>query len=61
MRTRKLGRTGIDVSAIGVGTNFLDTADVKGNAGNEELVGRAITGRRDQVVLATMFGFVRRG
>ena len=41
------------------GGNFLDTADMYGPARNEELVGRAIRGRRDQVVLATKFGNVR--
>lgn len=38
---------------------FLDTADMYGPFLNEELVGRAIRGRRDQVVLATKFGIVR--
>ena len=42
--------------AIDLGVNFLDTADVYGNGHNEELVGRAIVGRRDGVVLATKFG-----
>jgi aryl-alcohol dehydrogenase-like predicted oxidoreductase len=41
------------------GGNFLDTADVYGMGKNEALVGRAIRGRRDQVVLATKFGNVR--
>jgi aryl-alcohol dehydrogenase-like predicted oxidoreductase len=85
MKTRKLGTTGIDISAIGLGCmsmspvygpaddagsiatihralglgiNFLDTADIYGAGGNEELVGRAIKGKRNQVVLATKFGFV---
>jgi aryl-alcohol dehydrogenase-like predicted oxidoreductase len=88
MKTRKLGTTGIDISAIGLGCmsmspvygptddatsiatidralelgiNFLDTADIYGAGGNEELVGRAIKGRRDQVVLATKFGNVIKG
>jgi aryl-alcohol dehydrogenase-like predicted oxidoreductase len=39
--------------------NFLDTADMYGPFKNEELVGRAIRGRRGQVVLATKFGIVR--
>jgi aryl-alcohol dehydrogenase-like predicted oxidoreductase len=45
--------------ALELGMNFLDTADVYGPYKNEELVGRAIKGRRDQVVLATKFGIVR--
>jgi aryl-alcohol dehydrogenase-like predicted oxidoreductase len=42
--------------ALELGIDFLDTADVYGQGDNEELVGRAIAGRRDQVVLATKFG-----
>jgi aryl-alcohol dehydrogenase-like predicted oxidoreductase len=45
--------------AIGLGINFLDTADVYGPHKNEELVGRAIKGKRDKIVLATKFGIVR--
>jgi len=45
--------------ALDLGINFLDTADMYGPFTNEELVGRAIRGRRDQVVLATKFGIVR--
>jgi aryl-alcohol dehydrogenase-like predicted oxidoreductase len=44
--------------ALELGVNFLDTADVYGPFTNEELVGRAIRGRRDEVVLATKCGFV---
>jgi aryl-alcohol dehydrogenase-like predicted oxidoreductase len=42
--------------ALDSGVNFLDTADMYGPFTNEELVGRAIAGRRDEVVLATKFG-----
>lgn len=45
--------------ALDLGVNFLDTADMYGPFTNEELVGRAIRGRRDQVVLATKFAFMR--
>jgi aryl-alcohol dehydrogenase-like predicted oxidoreductase len=45
--------------AIDLGINFLDTADVYGPHKNEELVGRAIKGKRDKIVLATKFGIVR--
>ena len=86
MQTRTLGRSGLEVSAIGLGCmgmsefygacnereslatirlavdlgcNFLDTADMYGPYTNEELVGRAIHGRRDEVILATKFGILR--
>ena len=42
--------------ALDRGVSLLDTADMYANGGNEELVGRAITGRRDEVVLATKCG-----
>jgi aryl-alcohol dehydrogenase-like predicted oxidoreductase len=42
--------------ALELGVNFLDTADMYGPFTNERLVGRAIAGRRDEVVLATKFG-----
>ena len=45
--------------ALELGVTFLDTADVYGPYTNEQLVGRAIQGKRDRVVLATKFGNVR--
>ncbi|MFL5613245.1 MAG: aldo/keto reductase [Gemmatimonadaceae bacterium] len=45
--------------ALDLGINFLDTADMYGPFKNEELVGRAIADRRDDVVIATKFGSVR--
>ena len=45
--------------ALDLGVNFLDTADMYGPFTNEKLVGEAIRGRRDEVVLATKFGIVR--
>jgi aryl-alcohol dehydrogenase-like predicted oxidoreductase len=43
--------------AVDLGITFLDTAEVYGPFTNEELLGRALEGRRDRVVLATKFGF----
>jgi len=45
--------------AIELGVTFLDTADMYGPYTNEELVGKAIQGHREQVTLATKFGIVR--
>src|SRR3712207_4028283 len=42
--------------ALELGVTFLDTADIYGLTENEKLVGRAIAGRRNEVVLATKFG-----
>jgi len=44
--------------AADIGVNFLDTADAYGNGRNEELVGRAIKGRREHYLIATKFGNV---
>ncbi len=44
--------------AVELGITFIDTAEIYGPYTNEELVGRAIAGRRDQVVLATKFGLI---
>ncbi len=45
--------------AIELGVNFLDTSDAYANGKNEELLARALKGRRDKVVLATKFGNIR--
>lgn len=86
MKRRTLGKSGLSVSALGLGcmgmsefygerddaesiatlhhaldrgVDFLDTADMYGAGANETLVGRALKGRREGVVLATKFGIVR--
>src|SRR5579864_3453227 len=46
--------------AAELGVTLLDTADMYGPFTNEELVGRALTGRRDQFVVATKFGIERK-
>ena len=85
MKRRHLGKSGLTVSAIGLGcmgmsqsygapdeaesirtihraldlgVTFLDTADAYGKGANETLVGRAISGRRGEVQLATKFGLI---
>src|SRR3990172_7712642 len=45
--------------ALDLDVNFLDTADIYGMGRNEELVGKALKGRRNEVILATKFGNVR--
>src|SRR4051794_29211636 len=85
MHTRELGKSGLTVSALGLGcmglstaygkavarnegialiraavtrgVTFFDTAEVYGPFTNEELVGEALAPLRDQVVIATKFGF----
>lgn len=47
--------------AVELGINFFDTADMYGHFENERLVGRALAGRRDEVVIATKFGLERTG
>ena len=86
MKSRQLGKGGLEVSAIGlgcmgmsdfygpsdeaanidvlhhaidIGVRFWDTSDMYGVGANERLVGRALKGRRDEVVLATKFAVVR--
>ena len=86
MEQRELGRTGIKVSALGLGLmsmsgvygnandeesiavihyalergiNFLDSADMYGWGHNETLLGKALKGRRDKVIVATKFGQVK--
>jgi aryl-alcohol dehydrogenase-like predicted oxidoreductase len=44
--------------ALDLGVTHIDTAEIYGPYANEELVGRAIKGRRDQIVLATKFGII---
>ncbi|MEV4921331.1 aldo/keto reductase [Streptomyces roseoverticillatus] len=46
--------------ALDLGVTFWDTSDFYGAGHNEELIGRAVAGRRDEVVLATKFGFANR-
>jgi len=84
LKTRKLGRQGLEVSELGLGcmgmtwaygapddaeslatidralelgVNFFDTAEAYGPFTNEELLGRALKGRRERAIIATKFGF----
>ena len=50
------GAAAVVDAAIESGINFFDTADIYGGGQSEEFLGRAINGRRDQVILATKFG-----
>lgn len=50
---------GVIHHALDIGVNFLDTADMYGVGHNEELLGEALRGRRDQAFLATKFGVMR--
>ncbi|MFQ5995497.1 MAG: aldo/keto reductase [Acidiferrobacterales bacterium] len=86
MKKRRLGNSGLEVSAIGlgcmvmpgfyalgeeaqsiatvrhaaeIGVTLLDTSDAYGQGKNEQLIGRAIAGRRDDYVIATKFGNIR--
>jgi aryl-alcohol dehydrogenase-like predicted oxidoreductase len=45
--------------ALELGVRFLDTAELYGDGANEELIGRVLAGRRDEVVLATKFGIIQ--
>jgi aryl-alcohol dehydrogenase-like predicted oxidoreductase len=83
MQKRKLGNSGLEVSALGLGCmgmselygesneaesiatihraidlgiNFFDTAEAYGPYANDELLGRALKGRRDNAIVATKFG-----
>jgi aryl-alcohol dehydrogenase-like predicted oxidoreductase len=83
MRERRVGRSGLVVSVVGLGTNnfgwrldeeravevahaavdagvtFFDTAEMYGDGASERFLGRALAGRREEVVIATKFGWER--
>lgn len=56
MRLDQAGTSAVVEAAIGAGVNFFDTADIYGGTKSEEYLGRALKGRRDEVVIATKFG-----
>ena len=58
-RPRRAGVAGHIDRALELGINFLDTSDMYGPHTNEVLVGKAIKGRRENVILATKFGILR--
>ncbi|HEX6748794.1 MAG TPA: aldo/keto reductase [Longimicrobium sp.] len=55
-RVDAAGTAAVVDAALDAGVNFLDTADIYGSGQSEEYLGRALQGRREQVVLATKFG-----
>jgi aryl-alcohol dehydrogenase-like predicted oxidoreductase len=57
--TDDVGSTATLHRALDLGVTFFDTAEIYGPYTNEELIGRAFRGRRDEVVLATKFGTIR--
>jgi aryl-alcohol dehydrogenase-like predicted oxidoreductase len=59
MRLDQSETTAVIDAALDVGVNFFDTAYIYGGGRSEELIGNAIAGRRDEVVLATKFGLSR--
>jgi aryl-alcohol dehydrogenase-like predicted oxidoreductase len=58
LKVDEAGSLAIVNRALELGINYIDTADVYGRGGSEELIGRALKGRRSQVILATKFGKV---
>src|SRR5437667_3763047 len=56
MRTDEERSVAVVHAALDAGINFFDTADIYGGTKSEEFLGRALAGRRDQVIIATKFG-----